>query len=219
MSFSTISGADAEDGIGKNGLYTEALIDELKKPNIPINDLFNLVSTSVKKKSRINQTPWLYNDSKDCFNQLSFKDLLKKYPKKYAVIIGNSSYTKISPLANTINDSNDIKQYFSEQKFTIFQKNNFTRKDIPSIFLEIKKQSSSDAIFVFYYSGHAVEINGENYFLPVDAEINNEADVKEDSLRFSDLIEVVNSKNSNFNLYFVDASRDNPFATSGLFTR
>ena len=79
-----------------------------------------------------------------------------------------------------------------------------------------KKQLSRDAVFVFYYAGHAVEINGENYFLPVDAEINNEADVKENSLRLRDLIEVVNSTESNFNLYFVDASRDNPFARTAI---
>ena len=214
MSFSTMSGAEAEDGIGKNGLYTEVLINELKKASIPIEDLFSLVTSSVKNKTRINQTPFLYTNLKDCLNQLSFKDLLKNYPKKYAVIIGNSSYTKVSPLANAINDSNEIKQYFAQQKFTIFQKNNFTRKDIPLIFSELKKQLSPDSVFVFYYAGHAVEINQVNYFLPVDAEVSSEDDIKKQSLKLDDLVDTVSSTKSNLNLYFIDASRNNPFSSN-----
>jgi hypothetical protein len=217
ISFATVPGSVSSDGIGRNGLYTEVLINELYRPNAIMHEILMRISISVNEKSKGVQIPWSMGSmSNDCFNRLYFTEALKKYPNKFAVILGNSNYTKIAPLRNSINDSNDVKQFFLNQNFITLQKNNFTFKDIRIIFREIKKQLSRDAVFVFYYAGHAVEINGENYFLPVDAEINNEADVKENSLRLRDLIEVVNSTESNFNLYFVDASRDNPFARTAI---
>jgi len=210
-----MSGDFAEDGMGKNGLYTEVLINELNKTNASIYEILNRVATSVKEKSKFNQSPSSFESiSNDCFRSLNFTDALKKYSKKFAMIIGNSSYTKVSPQRNSLNDSNDIKQYFTGQKFTIFQKNNFTVNDIPSIFSEIKKELTTDSVFVFYYAGHAVEINKVAYLIPIDAEAYSEEDINKQGLKFSDLVDAVNSSKSSFNFYFVDASRDNPFSNT-----
>lgn len=62
-------------------------------------------------------------------------------------------------------------------------------------------------------TGHAVEINQVNYFLPVDAEVSSEDDIKKQSLKLDDLVDIVSATKSNLNLYFIDASRDNPFSS------
>ena len=99
------------------------------------------------------------------------------------------------------------------QEFAVIQKNNFTQKDIPLIITEIKNQSFVSSVFVFYYSGLAAQLNEENYLLPIDADVNNELDVKTQSLKFSDVVE---ASKSIVKLFFIDASRDNPFANANL---
>ena len=116
VSFSTMSNGSANEGKGRNGIYTEVLIKELKNSNATIDEVLKKISIAVKQKTSGSQIPSSYSSiSSDCFNQLHFKDALKAYPTKFAIVIGNSDYKRIGRLPNSINDSSDIAQYFLSQ--------------------------------------------------------------------------------------------------------
>ena len=57
--YSTEPGKTASDGAGRNGLFTEALLENIKKPSVELGKLFKLVSKSVQEKSRQLQTPYI----------------------------------------------------------------------------------------------------------------------------------------------------------------
>ena len=58
IAYATSPGKTASDGTGKNGLYTEALLQYIKVPSLPIEDFFKNVRVTVEKKSNGKQTPW-----------------------------------------------------------------------------------------------------------------------------------------------------------------
>ena len=70
---------------------------------------------------------------------------------------------------------------------------------------------TADVAF-FYYSGHAMQFNGVNYLMPVDAKLDDEADLK----RFTRVDDIMNDlqQAKNLRILVLDSCRDNPFAES-----
>jgi hypothetical protein len=58
IAYSTSPGRTASDGSGSNGLYTSALLENLKTPDITILQMFQSVRRSVSDKSFKQQIPW-----------------------------------------------------------------------------------------------------------------------------------------------------------------
>ncbi len=59
ISFATRPGSLAADGVGKNGLYTGALLLAMNDANRPIEQILKTVVTSVKAGSKNQQEPWM----------------------------------------------------------------------------------------------------------------------------------------------------------------
>ena len=58
IAYSTAPGNTASDGSGKNGLYTEALLNHITVKGAPVNTMFQKVRTEVMEKSKEEQIPW-----------------------------------------------------------------------------------------------------------------------------------------------------------------
>jgi hypothetical protein len=58
IAYATAPGQTASDGKGQNGLYTQELMDNLRAPGLPIEEVFKRVRVQVKAKSGGVQVPW-----------------------------------------------------------------------------------------------------------------------------------------------------------------
>lgn len=58
IAYATAPGSTASDGIRKNGLYTEAILESIKIPNITAIKMFQNVRGLVTERSNNQQTPW-----------------------------------------------------------------------------------------------------------------------------------------------------------------
>jgi hypothetical protein len=58
IAFATAPGSAADDGGGRNGLYTRHLLDEMRKPGAPVEEMFRKVRAAVRKASAGRQVPW-----------------------------------------------------------------------------------------------------------------------------------------------------------------
>lgn len=58
VAFSTSPGKVAEDGAGRNSPYTKRLIENMLKPNIPVERVFKETRESVIEETRGRQIPW-----------------------------------------------------------------------------------------------------------------------------------------------------------------
>ncbi len=93
----------------------------------------------------------------------------KKEKKRIALIIGNSSYSD-EPLLNPINDAHAIKNALEHLGFKTDLAINLTRNEMISKINNFGKQLTVDSTGLFYYSGHGLQVRGDNYLLPVDAD-------------------------------------------------
>ncbi|MCG8533218.1 MAG: SUMF1/EgtB/PvdO family nonheme iron enzyme [Desulfovibrionales bacterium] len=62
IAYATRAGSVSADGTGRNGIYTEALLNHLSTPGLEVRDMFNRVGLEVKKMSHRRQIPWVSND-------------------------------------------------------------------------------------------------------------------------------------------------------------
>ena len=132
---------------------------------------------------------------------------------RVALVIGNSAY-KTSPLKNPINDAADMAARLKGFGFTVIERNNLTTKQIGSTLREFRSKLTPGSVALVFYAGHGVTIKGKNYLPAVDAEINGEEDVPNQSLGTEQIMDVLAEAKTRLNLVFLDACRDNPYARS-----
>ncbi|MEI6703488.1 MAG: tol-pal system protein YbgF [Deltaproteobacteria bacterium] len=133
--------------------------------------------------------------------------------KRVALVIGNNSYSN-SPLKNPVNDAKDIAAKLRKLGFEVIERNNLTTKQIGGTLREFRSKLAPGAVALVFYAGHGLQIKGVNYLPAVDADINSEEDVPNQSIAVNQIMDVLDESKSRLNLVFLDACRNNPYARS-----
>lgn len=133
--------------------------------------------------------------------------------KRVALVIGNSSYAN-SPLKNPVNDAKDITAKLRGLGFEVIERNNLTTRQIGGTLQEFRSKLAPGAVALVFYAGHGLQIKGDNYLPAVDADINSEYDVPNQSISMKQIMDVLDESKSRLNLVFLDACRNNPYARS-----
>jgi uncharacterized caspase-like protein len=97
--------------------------------------------------------------------------------KRVALVIGNSTYQKIQALKNSMNDANDMAATLKRLGYEMLTGVNLDRKAMRGLIDDFNIQIRGADVALFYYSGHGVQVEGENYIVPVSAEVGIAGDV------------------------------------------
>jgi len=97
--------------------------------------------------------------------------------KRFALVIGNGNY-KSSPLKNPTNDARDMALVLKALGFEVIHLENAGYRAMERSIRQFGKQLGKGGAGLFYFAGHGIQVNGRNYLIPVDAEIETESDVK-----------------------------------------
>jgi uncharacterized caspase-like protein len=132
--------------------------------------------------------------------------------KRVALVLGNSAYQNVSPLANPVNDSARIAATLKEAGFDVVD----SRRDLPAAETRRALRDFADRardadIAVVYYAGHGIEVDGGNYLIPVDARLERDTDIYDEGLSL-DRVLIAIEPAKKLRLVILDACRDNPFA-------
>ena len=130
--------------------------------------------------------------------------------RRIALVIGNGSYTK-APLANPVNDANDIADALEKCDFTVMKAIDADRKKMRGAIRKFGEEINKGAVGLFYYAGHGIQVDGENYLIPIGTEVYNEDEVKDECLMVSSVLRKMESAGNRLNIIILDACRDNPF--------
>ena len=133
--------------------------------------------------------------------------------KRVALVVGNGEYTAertIPRLPNPPNDAQDLKVALERLGFEVMVALNLKGDGFIETVEEFKRRAAEADVALFYYSGHAMELGGINYLLPVDFRAKGELAVKRSAIDLSDIIRGMEER-ADVNLVFLDACRDNPF--------
>ena len=135
-------------------------------------------------------------------------------PQKFALVIGNSVYNGISPLRNPVNDANDMETALRNLGFTVQKVLNGSLEQMEEAVENLGRRlgGSSGAYGFFFYAGHGVQANGDNFLIPVDASaIRNESQLRTRAVSLDSVLTTLSNAGNALNMVVLDACRDNPF--------
>lgn len=133
------------------------------------------------------------------------------YSKRIALVIGNSNYSD-SPLKNPVNDAIAISDALERLGFTVIQLLDADLKSFHKAVNDFYLDLSVDDTALFYYAGHGVQFQGENYLLPIDSQIVSLSDIRYEAFHVGRLLDRLNETKT-LNILILDACRNNPFGT------
>jgi tetratricopeptide (TPR) repeat protein len=140
-----------------------------------------------------------------------------KDEKRYALVIGNSNYPKaIGLLKNPVNDATDLAKELQNSNFEVQLLINATYGQIRLAMLRFKEKVDAGerdkTVSLFYYAGHGLQRDDENWLVPVDAMIEFEDDIQRYCFPVQRMV-LANMERSNarMNIVILDACRNNPF--------
>jgi hypothetical protein len=134
--------------------------------------------------------------------------------KRIALVIGNGAYTSAPPLKNPPNDARDMSASLRTLGFDVTSGINANQKDMKRLIREFGLKLKGGGSGLFYYAGHGVQSKGRNYLIPIDAEIQSEAEVEDSGVDASLVLNYMDDAQNGLNIVILDACRNNPFARS-----
>jgi hypothetical protein len=145
--------------------------------------------------------------------QLTSNPTLASKEKRVALIIANGAY-KNAPLNNPVNDANDMAEALKQCDFTVMKTVNATRSQMRRAIRKFGNKIKGGGVGLFYYAGHGIQVDGENYLIPIGAEVRTEDEVPDECLRVSSVLRKMHVAGNRLNIIMLDACRDNPFKRS-----
>lgn len=135
-----------------------------------------------------------------------------KKQKRQALVIGNSNYKNVNfaKLKNPANDAKAIAAKLRTLGFDVIEKEDLTLLEYGRAIDEFTRKSAGYDVSLFYYSGHAVEMDGINYLAPIDAVGEQAFDLKRECINANELLGGLEKAESPANIIVLDACRNNP---------
>ena len=130
--------------------------------------------------------------------------------KRVALIIGNSAYRNVPALPNPANDASDVAAAFKRLGFAVTLVQNGSFDDMRRGLLAFGQAAAGADMAAVYFAGHGMEVNGENWLVPVDAALKRETDAENEAISLRSVMMQVSSTTS-LGLVVLDACRNNPF--------
>jgi len=143
---------------------------------------------------------------------------------RLALVIGQSAYRSVPALPNPANDARAVTQLLTDSGFEVSTASDLSQNQIRETVSEFAGKvaaKGADTVALVFYAGHGLQVDGENFLIPVDIDAKREADIPLQAVRLNDILNTLTSVPSRMRILMLDACRNNPFpelktAGSGL---
>ncbi len=181
-------------GVQRNGLFSVDI------PLVTGDNTITVKATDLKMESAIKS-----------FQVNRSSAIFADHEKRLALVIGNSDYLHGGSLGNPVNDARAIKTSLENLGFTVMKHENCSQKSMKQAIDKFGSELKNYKTGLFYYAGHGLQVNGNNYLIPIDARLENENDVDYDCIQAGRVLAKMETANTQTNIVILDACRDNPF--------
>jgi Caspase domain len=133
---------------------------------------------------------------------------------RVALVIGQSAYRTVPPLPNPANDAKVMAELLGTAGFDVTTASDVSQAEMRKAigdFADKLTAKGPDTVALIYYAGHGLQVDGENFLLPIDVSALHEADIPLRGVRLNDLLNALASVPSKTRIIMLDACRDNPF--------
>ncbi len=130
---------------------------------------------------------------------------------RLALVIGNSAYA-VGALANPRHDAELISKALKGAGFTVTKLIDADQQSMRRSVVEFgRKLRASDSVGLLYYAGHGVQVGGENFLIPIGADIKDEQEVPVEAINLNEILRTMTRNENRTNIVILDACRNNPF--------
>jgi formylglycine-generating enzyme required for sulfatase activity len=133
---------------------------------------------------------------------------------RLALVIGNDYEGESGHLQNPTHDADDMRKILQKLGFEVMGDNQQSLEDMNALVREFGDRLHLGMVGLFYFAGHGMQIDGQNYLIPVRTGIEREDEVPFRALAVDQVLAKMSRNNTGLNLLMLDACRDNPFARS-----
>lgn len=131
--------------------------------------------------------------------------------RRVALVIGNSAYTNANALRNPKNDAADFAETLKKVGFEVDLGLDLDQRGLALTIEKFARDLEGADVGLFYYAGHALQINEKNYLVSTSAKLENEFLISSETMELEPIVRLMESK-APVNLVFLDACRNNPLA-------
>jgi hypothetical protein len=96
---------------------------------------------------------------------------------RIALVIGMADYQYLPPLGNTHNDANGMAQSLESIGFDVTLSLDATAQEMVGLLDDFAFRSEVADLALIYFAGHGIEVQGENFLIPVDANVTSSAPI------------------------------------------
>jgi carboxyl-terminal processing protease len=135
---------------------------------------------------------------------------------RIALVIGNSDYGgDLGILPNPVNDARLVAKTLKGIGFDVIEvedaDQNAMKRAIAD-FGDKVAEAGTDATGLFFYAGHGLQVGGQNYLIPIHANISRERDVDIEAVSMDTVLKQMAFADSKVNIVILDACRNNPLS-------
>lgn len=134
---------------------------------------------------------------------------------RIALLVGNANYKGLPTTPNAANDARDLATELTKLGFDVICGVDLTRKEFKTRLKQFRKRidrMDDNAVSLFFYAGHGVQINSKNYMIPLSAMLDDPDYFEDEAISLEyvmrTMIDANNKQGSKF--VILDACRDNP---------
>ena len=138
-------------------------------------------------------------------------DLAHAQGKKVALVIGNSAYAHTPRLENPKNDAADMAAALKKLGFHVVEGRDLDKPSMDRTIRDFAGALSGAHVGLFFYAGHGLQVAGQNYLVPIDAQLSTASAIDFEMVRL-DLVHRTMEREASTNILIMDACRDNPLA-------
>ena len=138
--------------------------------------------------------------------------------RRVALVIGNSAYKSVAPLANPRNDAAVVAGELTSLGFEVIERRDLGVAGMRKALGEFEDKTVGAEWAFVYYSGHGMELDGHNWLVPVDAELLRSTDVPDEAVALDRVLARLNAA-SKLRIVVLDACRNNPFISRMVMNR
>ncbi len=147
-------------------------------------------------------------------------------PTRVALVIGNGAYPPVTvdnlfgALSNPVADARDMADLLRGYGFTVDTLTEAGQRDMEAAVNRFMRQLEAGGTGLFYYSGHGVQVQQENYLIPVGRSFADAADVQEYAVKANWVLRKMELARTRVNLMILDACREDlPLEDTKGFSR
>jgi Caspase domain len=133
---------------------------------------------------------------------------------RVALVIGQSNYRAVVALPNPANDAKAMSQLLGDAGFEVTNASDLSQNEMREKVGDFAAKVAAkgpDTVALVFYAGHGLQIDGENFLVPVDVDPKRETDIPLQAIRLNDVLNTLTSVPSKTRILLLDACRNNPF--------